>query len=541
MQNNQYRISTLNLMLLAAIFITYVSSSRAESPSHVKPAATPPTSIQKLMHMKADDQTLADQNRTQRHDCHGKNNNNQLQIAMRAMPKGADLHSHLSGAVYAEDIIGYGQDLDACVDKNAAAVGLGAIRNPQCKNQFSLKTLNTNPSRYDSIVNAWSLRQYPTGNASSHDHFFDTFLKFWPIYDQNRGHALADVARRAGQEHILYLEQFLIMPDNHLKDLSDRITWDSNFSKYEKALNANGLSDIVKQYQSQMSDFLKEKDRRLGCDKNSDAQGCNVRFRFVYLAFRDQDPRYVFAQLLAGFQLASVDSRFLAVNLVQPEDAYRTLRDYKLQMQMVAYLHEKFPTVHITLHAGELNPEAVRPDALTSHIHDAVFTAHAERIGHGVDVAYENDADQLLKYMADHKIAVEINLTSNDKILSIKKDSHPLPLYLAYGVPVVIATDDQGVLRTDLSREYARAVSEHHLSVEQIIQINRNSLTYSFLPGESLWKSDQSVVDVCAQDSLGSEHPQPQCAAFLQQNTKASLQWELESKLKVWMTKFNIN
>jgi hypothetical protein len=60
--------------------------------------------------------------------------------------------------------------------------------------------------------------------------------------------------------------------------------------------------------------------------------------------------------------------------------------------------------------------------------------------------------------MAREGVAVEINLTSNAVILGVKGAEHPFALYRRHGVPVVLATDDEGVLRTDLTHEYQRAV-----------------------------------------------------------------------------------
>ena len=58
--------------------------------------------------------------------------------------------------------------------------------------------------------------------------------------------------------------------------------------------------------------------------------------RYIYEALREQPPAQVFAQLLAGFELASKDPRFVGINLVQPEDGYISMRDYHLQMKMIA-------------------------------------------------------------------------------------------------------------------------------------------------------------------------------------------------------------
>ena len=56
----------------------------------------------------------------------------------------------------------------------------------------------------------------------------------------------------------------------------------------------------------------------------------------------------------------------------------------------------------------------------------------------------EKDPIGLMKEMAARNVMVEINLTSNDQILGVSGDDHPLPIYMKYGVPVAISSDDEG-------------------------------------------------------------------------------------------------
>jgi adenosine deaminase len=131
----------------------------------------------------------------------------------------------------------------------------------------------------------------------------------------------------------------------------------------------------------------------------------------------------------------------------------------------------------------------------------------------------------------------EINLTSNDVILGVQKQWHPLPVYRAAGVPVALSTDDEGVSRIDLTHEYTRAALDFHLGYLDLKRIARTSLEHSFLPGTSLWtEPDQftSVNTACASQPLGSEKPTSRCAAFLQANDKASEQWELEHRYQLF-------
>ena len=45
----------------------------------------------------------------------------------------------------------------------------------------------------------------------------------------------------------------------------------------------------------------------------------------------------------------------------------------------------------------------------------------------------------------------------------------------------MIATDDEGVARSDLTNEYQRAVEEQGLTYRELKTISRNSIEYSFL------------------------------------------------------------
>jgi adenosine deaminase len=238
-----------------------------------------------------------------------------------------------------------------------------------------------------------------------------------------------------------------------------------------------------------------------------------------------------------GFEAAADDPRIVGVNYVQPEDDRTAMANYALQMRQVGYLHSVYPKTHISLHAGELEPGMVPPDGLRFHIRMAIETAHAERIGHGVDVMYEDRPYELLREMAANHVMVEINLTSNDVILGIAGYEHPFRIYRKYKVPVALSTDDEGVSRIDLTHEYERAVLTFALSYADVKQLVRTSLEHSFLPGASLWQSPDRFdrrVAVCAQDDWASVPASSPCAEFLQSSERAQQQWELERRFRVF-------
>jgi adenosine deaminase len=130
-------------------------------------------------------------------------------------------------------------------------------------------------------------------------------------------------------------------------------------------------------------------------------------------------------------------------------------------------------------------------------------------------------------------VLVEICLTSNDLILGVEGANHPLPAYISHGVPVALATDDEGVSRSDMTREYVRAIETYHFPYSQMKRMARQSLEHSFLAGPSLWQETQNfhVVSVCALDRPENDkRPSPGCDKFLAGSDRAKTQWNLEKE-----------
>ena len=94
---------------------------------------------------------------------------------------------------------------------------------------------------------------------------------------------------------------------------------------------------------------------------------------------------------------------------------------------------------------------------------------------------YEDAPFELLALLKERDVLVEIILTSSAVILGVEGDDHPFPVYRAAGVPVALATDDEGVSRIDLSHEYQRAVETYDLSYSDVKALSRDSLAYAFL------------------------------------------------------------
>jgi adenosine deaminase len=282
------------------------------------------------------------------------------------------------------------------------------------------------------------------------------------------------------------------------------------------------------------------------CGTPQAAPACQVEIRYIYQILRGAPPEQVFAQTLLGFEtiqatMEAHEPGFVGVNFVQPEDGFISMRDYTLQMTMLDYLHSVYPKVPISLHAGELAPGLVPPEGLRFHVRQAVELGHAQRIGHGVDVMYEDDAQGLLRELAEKHVMVEINLSSNEGILGITGADHPFPLYRAAHVPVALSTDDEGVSRIDLTREYVRAALDYRLTYADLKQLARTGMDHSFLPGPRLWAAADAFTSAaapCKAQPLGGEKPTPACKAFLDGSEKAAAQWELERRFRAFEAKF---
>lgn len=465
-----------------------------------------------------------------------------LDLFLENMPKGADLHVHTDGAAYAEDLVHYGLKDSWCVDPTSYNVSL----NGKCQPNNRLSAIVLDQARYDALIDAWSLRNFPFNSESGEQHFFSTFMKYIPLVFYYPAQTIADIVNRAALQHEEYIELMLDSTELNVKapsgetesDIGQRLGFQNNFAQMRtRFLNDPNLKAIINEIPTRLDQIKTSVNQHLQCQTKTAQPGCQMQVRYLYLGFRNLDAAPLFAQLLTAFEVAQKDSDIVGVNLVMPENGYVSLRDYTLQMQMIGYLHQTYPKVKISLHAGELVEGQVKPKDLSFHIRQAVEIAKASRIGHGVDVAYETHAGELLHEMANQHILVEINQTSNADILGLKASEHPFLLYFNNHVPTALSTDDEAVLRTNLTHEFADAIENYHLSYSDVKRLARNSITYSFMPGQSLWQSEYPFVAVsaCQADlahptqSLGAA-----CSQFLKQSPKAHLQWQLEKDFQMF-------
>ena len=460
-----------------------------------------------------------------------RNDPNALLAFLRQMPKGGDLHNHLVGAIYAETFIGWASDKGLCVDPSSFY-----LSQPPCggeKATVPARNALTDRFLYRDMVDAYSMRKWELSGLSGHDHFFDTFDKFIAASYGKTGEMLAETAARAASQHEIYQELMHAAAFPEVMALANSAGWDDDLSRQRNKLLANGMAQVVAAARKEMDDAEAVRNSTLRCATTQPDPGCKIIQRYQYMALRGVPKEIVFAQMVLGFEVASVDPRFVGINLVQPEEWYVARRDFALHMQMLQYLHSVYPKVHIALHAGELAQGMVPSEELTFHVRSSVETGGAERIGHGMDVMYEDRPYQLLGELAQRNVMIEICLTSNATILGVTGNRHPLGEYIRAGVPVALATDDEGVSRSDMTQEYLRGALDQDLSYAQLKKMARTSLEHAFISGASLWSDARNFMPVkeCASDLSTAQTPSATCRNFLNNNEKANLQWMLESQL----------
>ncbi|NEE54469.1 adenosine deaminase, partial [Streptomyces sp. SID8455] len=160
------------------------------------------------------------------------------------------------------------------------------------------------------------------------------------------------------------------------RKLAESVGYDADLAAFHRKLVAGGKLDKVVTEAVQEADTADAQFREAAhCDTRRPDPGCRLPVRWISQVSRGSSNERVFTQMAVGMRLAERDPRFVAVNLVQPEDGESALRNYSLQMRMLQYLRTQYPDARLTLHAGELTPGLVKPEDLTFHIREAVLVA----------------------------------------------------------------------------------------------------------------------------------------------------------------------
>lgn len=424
-----------------------------------------------------------------------RNNEAALTAFFSQMPKGGDLHHHYFGSIYAEPLLDHAISENFYLNTETMRVEKEKPSSGNWEQFSTLKNRGELDAYKQKIIQKWSVKDYNYVDYPSDKLFFESFMKFESAIKGNFGKGLLELKNRAITENVSYIETQLAtipcaMNTDDLTKFNVRLRQLAKI-KDEKAI-LKSLDSVYNKLQqkdavSYANDFNTNFLAKLHNELKIDDDHFTMRYQNFVLRF--MEPIDLFKNLVIAFISADNSPLMAGVNIVSPEDGETSMKDYWLHMVMFKYCHSRYPNVKYTMHAGELTLGLVQPEELTWHIGAAVYTAEANRIGHGVDMAYEQNSYDLLRYMAKKNIPIEINLVSNEFILKVKENRHPLTLYKEFGVPIVISTDDAGILRTNMTEQYVLLAKRYKdITYADIKQFVYNSINYSFIKDTSVKK-----------------------------------------------------
>lgn len=430
-----------------------------------------------------------------------RNNEAELTAFFAQMPKGGDLHHHYSGSIYAEPLLAHAIAKDFYLNTQTMAVSQEKQSGAEWV-LFSTLQKNGELDAYkQKIIQKWSAKDYNNVDYPSDKLFFESFMKFEPATQGNFEAGLLELKNRVIKENVSYIEtQLSTIPCDIKTD--DLATYNAYLRKLAATKNEKA---VMKSLDSLYAVFIQKDAKKYAADFNTNfvakmhaalkIDDSQFTMRYQNFVLRFMEPVDLFKNLVVAFISADSSPLMAGVNIVSPEDGETSMKDYWLHMVMFKYCHSRFPKVKSAMHAGELTLGLVLPEELSWHINAAVYIAGANRIGHGVDMAYEDKSYDLMRYMAKNNIPVEINLASNEFILKVKENRHPILLYKEFGVPIVISTDDAGILRTNMTEQYVLLAKRYPtISYTDIKQFVYNSINFSFIQDAKVKK--QLVQDL---------------------------------------------
>lgn len=432
----------------------------------------------------------------------------ELTMLMTMLPKGGDIHHHYSGSIYAETYLDWVGQQGFCIYRDTYAPNTtnatNAANPTDIANKFEKYRIETRPAyindankaclKADSIrkdnvffrelMSTWSIVDYEhqvLPQVPPDQHFFNTFGYFSSISKYSTNVGLNILKQQAKAENQQYLETMLKSAPStdhpefspQIDALSKNSSKEEMFALFDKFANFLALDADA---QKKIANYIQETAKDTAGIDDAD-----FTLRIQTYVARNSAPSKVFSSLYTAFSASQNNPLIVGVNIVSAEHALVALRDYDLHMHMFAFLKQRFPKVRLSLHAGELVLGIAPPEHLQHHMRSAIQIAGADRIGHGVDIMHETNPDQLLAELKQRNVAVEINLTSNEFILGLKNQAHPVAMYLRHGTPIVISSDDAGVSRSNLSREYVLFTSRYAPSYDNLKNTVYNSIQYSFL------------------------------------------------------------
>ena len=219
----------------------------------------------------------SDEARTERYFQSIRKNPNLLLAFLREMPKGGDLHIHLTGSVYAESYIQWAAEEGECVYPKTLSFSAPPCNAPAVPvaNAFADTEL------YGNIVDAISMRNWQYSGQSGHDHFFAVFGRYAQATNGTTDKALAETAARAASQHEIYQELMLTPTGKDLETLAESVGWDDDFGRLQQKLLAGGLPQILAAASQELNAAEVSRDKLLHCGVPAADPGCQVVQRYI--------------------------------------------------------------------------------------------------------------------------------------------------------------------------------------------------------------------------------------------------------------------
>jgi adenosine deaminase len=193
----------------------------------------------------------------------------------------------------------------------------------------------------------------------------------------------------------------------------------------------------------------------------------NIKTGVILCGMRNINPET--SLKLAELAVAYKNKGVVAFDLAGQEENYPA-KDHKEAFYII-----RNNNINSTAHAGE----AYGPES----IHQAIHYCGAHRIGHGTRLYEDGD---LLNYVNDHRIPLEICLTSNIQTHAARSfETHPLRFYYDFGLRITINTDNRLVSDTTITNELFLAAKHLNLNLDDIKSIIMDGFKSAFLPNRA--------------------------------------------------------
>ncbi|MDA0979334.1 MAG: adenosine deaminase, partial [Proteobacteria bacterium] len=387
----------------------------------------------------------------------------QLHQLLYEMPKGGNLHHHMSGEVFSEwwyDLaIAAGEQgyryytkvrINNCREQGEAGWDDYLLHYGNLLEANWLKLSDCEKAEYVRLEDLTPAQKRQWLNGVRLDKPFEGRNEFFEKHWQRLG----DISANPWIGAEIILKNFQAYADEGLIYLEPQVT-PMGFIDVDG--NRIPPDEIAAYYRSR----LEEKAFR--------DTGMTYRFQIAILRFLPQAEEH----LKRAYRFAAENEPWVAINMVGREDDDK---GYPLRfLDTIRELRQQYSGVRLSIHAGEV-------DEPNDHVRDTLLLG-ADRIGHGLNLITDDDTMRLMRH---GPYMVEINLISNLLLEYIDDYSqHPFPEYLRIGIPVALSTDDRGMWDSTMTDEFFVAVKEFNLSWEEVKTLSRNSLKYAFVPEDT--------------------------------------------------------